>query len=219
MFDILYNPNRVKNWQILIVMLILNELLLLLIHETFEAKAVVTGFSNIPGNPEDLELYKNHGRNIYKYAMIFLPLILCLKYLLLGLFLQMPLTLQSRKMAFKKTLRVAMVASISQILSGVARFQYFLKEDPEHISGEVLQKVPLSIASLFETTALNQTLFFLINQFNMFEILWCFLIYKGLSYYQKGGSAQLKILVPLIWLILLFIQFLSMLFSYQLIGT
>ena len=219
MFDILYNPNRVKNWQVLIFMLILNELLLLLIHETFEAQLGVGGFSHIPGNSDDLELYKNHGRVIYKYAMIFLPLILCLKYLLLGLFLQMPLILQSRKIALKKTLRVAMVASISQILSGIARFQYFLKEDPDHVSGEVLQKVPMSLASLFETTDLNHTLFFLINQINMFEILWCFLIYKGLSYYQKGGSAQLKILVPLIWLILLFIQFLSVSFSNQLIGT
>ncbi len=218
MFDFLYNPNKVKNWQVLIFMLMLNELLLLLVYETFDSRLVIGGFSHMSENSADLELYKNPGRIIYNYALIFLPLIICLKYILLGLFLQMPFILQSRKMAFRKSLRVAMVASISQILLGVARFQYYLNEDLDHASSGDLHKIPLSIASLFETTSLNQTMFFLINQFNVFEILWCFLIYKGLLYYQKGGSAQLKLLVPLIWLTLLFIQFLLVLLSYQLIG-
>jgi len=217
MFDYLYDQKKIKNWQLLILLLIINEFLLFAVKETLEPGLVIGGFAHMPEKSSDLDTFKNHVQGVYRNALIFLPAIMMLKYILLTLFLQMPFAIQFKELIFSKSFRIIMVASIGQIMAGSVRYLVFVHNNLEPGSGRIQEKIPLGLASLMETESLNHATFFLLNQFNGFEIIWCFLLYKGLQFYQVDDNVNLRLMVPLIWLTLVFFQFLSVLISHQLI--
>ena len=110
-----------------------------------------------------------------------------------------------------------MIASFSQIFAGLARYAIFIKSNLEPGSGRIQEIIPLGAVSFFDISTLNTPTFFLLNQFNLFEVLWCLLIYHGLVYFRIDTRENLRRLVPIIWLTFVFLQFLSVLVSYQLI--
>lgn len=217
MKNLLFNHKFIKNWQLLILLLCLNEIMLIGVREALEPGFVIGGFVHMPEKSYDLETFKNHVKTVYRYALILLPFIMTLKYILLGLFLQMAFTIQFKDLPFKKSFRIVMIASFSQLFAGLARYAMFIKNNLEPGSGRIQEIIPFGIISFFDTSSLNPSTFFLLNQFNIFEIFWCLLIYQGLVYYRIDSRENLRRLIPIIWLTFVFLQFLSVLVSYQLI--
>jgi len=217
MKNLLFNHNIIRNWQLLILLLCLNEIMLIGVQEALEPGFVIGGFVHMPEKSYDLETFKNHVKTVYKYALILLPFIMTLKYMLLSLFLQMAFTVQFKDLPFTKSFRIIMIASFSQIFAGLARYAIFVNSNLEPGSGRIQEIIPLGIVSFFDISTLNPATFYLLNQFNMFEVIWCLLIYHGLDYFRIDTRETLKRLVPIIWLTFVFLQFLSVLVSYQLI--
>jgi hypothetical protein len=213
----LFNKDIIKNWQLLIFLLCLNEIMLIGVQEALEPGFVIGGFVHMPEKSYDLETFKHHVKIVYRYALILLPFIMTLKYFLLSLFLQMAFTIQFKDLPFIKSFRIIMIASFSQIFAGLARYAIFIKSNLEPGSGRIQEIIPLGAVSFFDISTLNTPTFFLLNQFNLFEVLWCLLIYHGLVYFRIDTRENLRRLVPIIWLTFVFLQFLSVLVSYQLI--
>ncbi len=217
MRKMLFNQNVIKNWQIFIVLLVINELLLLLVWEALEPGLVIGGSIYRPERYFHLNTIKNYFQSMYYYVLVLLPLLIGIKYFLLSLFLQMPFIVQFKDLAFNKALRIVLVASSSQILAGFARYIVFMQKDLGAEKVGIQERIPLGILSLIETEPLHQATVFLLNQFNLFEFIWCVLVYNGLIYYKADHHSKLRMLVPFIWLTLIFFQFLFILVSSQFI--
>jgi hypothetical protein len=202
----------------MIILLTLNELLLVAAKETLTTGPVFVRFAHLPEETAGLADIRDNLQTSYQYALIFLPVIMMLKFVFLSLVLQTGFAVQFKELSFSIALRVIMAASISQLLAGLARYIVVVSENPGRGSGRIQETIPFGVGAMIKIEKLNPELLFLVNQFNIFELLWCLLIYLGLSYYRTDEPQQLRLMVPLFWLTLVFFQFFFVLVSHQLLG-
>ena len=212
----LYNSRIIKTWQIFLILVALNELLLFRIASDHKVQIAITEMIELTERTPVITDRTFDQESIYRNAMIFLPVVLSIKYLLLGLFLQLAFVIQFKELRFKQSWRIALIASFAPFLAGLASFLNRLQTSGSEKSSD---HIPLGLLNFIETEHLNHATLFLLNQFNLFELLWCLLIYAGLKYYQIDNVRNLKLLVPAAWLMLVCLQFVILLVARQMTGA
>jgi hypothetical protein len=138
---------------------------------------------------------------------ILLPPTMLFRFAFVTFILQFPLLFYLDHIPFARVFRIVMIASVA--LSAGAMIQgYLLVSLPkEMITAERLNQMPLSVAGLMPSTcAVTPSTFMILNQFNIFELIWCLIIYHKFKTQMLLSSVDIILLISGAWLFLLILQ-------------
>ena len=195
----LYDQRKIKTWQVFILIILLNGLLLAVMRHNVRVDLIAGGLPEMQQKILSPDTSADLIDSIYLYSLIFLPAVLAVKYVFLSLLLQMVYVVRFKNLAFGKSLRIILIASVSQVLAGFARVLYPIRlvQNPHD---SIHEQIPFGIAAFFDQEIMSAGLFFVINQINVFEATWCLIIYSGLSYWGVEEKFKIKQVVILFWM-------------------
>jgi len=201
--------HSMANWQIFAVMLGLNFMLIWLvkgqvirtefIYHLFQEQVEITRLE------DQLELW----RGWFNLNFILVPLVLFLKFSFISFVLQFPLLFLLEDVAYRDIFRVVMIAQLAMLAAAIIQIAILYLKPLQAIDMENLGRMPLSLAGLTRHySALSLPAKAIINRFNVFELIWCLIIYYKLKSLLTLKSEDLIILVSGVWIFLLILQWL-----------
>jgi hypothetical protein len=203
------------NWQIYLGILVINILVAWLFKICIMTKDVYYDLLS-----EQIESYRidQYIELINRYSVwgiITIPITLFIKVLFISLLVQLPLLTKFVEIPFTKIFRIVLVASISLCAGLVAQFIYIYSIFLKGITPSMFIKYPLSLAQLVDNQKYDDSSIIVFNSINIFEILWIYLIYKGLANTKKIKKVDSAILVLCIWTVLLFLRWIAISYFYR----
>jgi len=105
-----------------------------------------------------------------------------------------------------RIIRLITIASAASTLASAAQLLLLSCIPPEDLEPGMLQALPLSLASVIAPANYSRSAFWMLGKINLFELLWCALLYKGLSATGQIKKDQALFLAALFWLSLLLLQ-------------
>jgi len=204
--EINFNEELFPNWQLFIYLAIINFLLTFMASQfIFTREFYYTIFS------DQMELiridkYVDIINRFSFWSLALLPLFLYIRYMVVAFILQLPMLFRFIEISFKYLFRWVMLASIALTLGQVVHYLNIYFTSREHLSGTLFKIQPLSLASTIvpEEYAFNTIV--ILNQFNIFDMLWGAVLYIGLLKTGKIKKLDALLLILSVWTFLLVIQ-------------
>jgi len=140
------------------------------------------------------------------WSLLLLPLFLFIRFTVVAFVLQIPLLFRYIEISFKYLFRWVMLASMVLTLGQVANFLNIYFTSPEHISATLFKIQPLSLATLINPEEYASNAIVILNQFNLFDMLWGAVLYLGLLKTGKIKKMDAFLLVLSVWTFLLVVQ-------------
>jgi hypothetical protein len=142
--------------------------------------------------------------SIWNYALA--PLLILVKILFLTLLIQTPLVFKFVDIPFKTLFRIMTQASFVMLASGMVATLWLMQYAGDGLTQEQLSFVPLSLTNLVEFRHYPLQLYSLMASINLFELLWGWVIVRGLVATKKLQALDAILVVLSIWTALLVIQ-------------
>ncbi len=202
-FEDLYAPN----WQIFAFLAVLNFLITFWAHRLIFTRDI---YYSLLSDQMELTRIDEFVKVLDQFSflsMLLIPLVLMLKYIIKTLLLQLPLLLRYIEISFKKMFRIVMLASIMLTLGQLVHYIWIYLTPVESITRELLTINPLSLAAIVGIENFPSSSVYVLNQCNIFEILWGLCIYFGLLSTNRIKKTDAGMLVFTIWTVLLFLQY------------
>ncbi len=202
-FEDLYAPNR----QIFAFLAVLNFLITFWAHRLIFTRDI---YYSLLSDQMELTRIDEFVKVLDQFSflsMLLIPLVLMLKYIIKTLLLQLPLLLRYIEISFKKMFRIVMLASIMLTLGQLVHYIWIYLTPVESITRELLTINPLSLAAIVGIENFPSSSVYVLNQCNIFEILWGLCIYFGLLSTNRIKKTDAGMLVFTIWTVLLFLQY------------
>jgi len=150
--------------------------------------------------------YFNFVRKISIFSYILVPIIIWIQLAFVTLLLQFPLVLKFIDIPFKKIFRVVAFAQISLVVMGLIKTFWLLHFQPSQITRQTLSFTPLSLTNFLDISAYPKSAVQVLNNFNVFSIIWCIVLINGLSNTKKIKKLDASILVVVVWTLILVFQ-------------
>ena len=141
-------------------------------------------------------------------SLIIIPIILSVKLLFSTLLLQLMLLLRYIEIKFSKLFRLIMFSSLILTSGQVAHFVQIYISSAENVTRKYLMVKPFALATFLETNAYPPSSLFVLNQCNVFEILWMGWIYHGLIQTGQIKKSEAALLSFNLWGVILFFHWL-----------
>lgn len=150
--------------------------------------------------------YFNFIRKISIWNYILLPAVIWIQITFVALLIQFPLVLKFIDIPFKRIFRIVAFAQIPLIFSRIIKTIWLMQFKPYQITEENLAFVPLAITNLIDTSLYSQSITGFLSHFNVFQILWGFILVKGLVSTDKLKKIDAALLVLIIWIVIMVFQ-------------
>jgi hypothetical protein len=199
----LYAPN----WQIFAFLSVLNFLITFWAHRLIFTKEIYYSLLSDQMEIVRIDEFVEVLERFSFLSMLLIPVVLLLKYIINTLILQLPLLLRNIEIPFKKMFRIVMLASIMLTLGQLLQYIWIYLTPLENITRELLTINPLSIAAVIGIENYPQSSVHILNQFNLFEILWGLCIYFGLLSTNQIKKTDAAMLIFTVWTVVLFLQY------------
>ncbi len=148
------------------------------------------------------------GFSKWQYAII--PLFILLRITLVTLMIQLPFVIKLQDIPFSKIFRVATLSLFSLIILNIVQTIFVIQMPSSDINQDSLSLIPLSIAALVDINKYSRPFYNLLGSFNIFELIWCFMVYLGLSRYIKVNKYDSVSIVISVWAFIEIFKFLLM---------
>jgi hypothetical protein len=204
--EIYFNGEFFPNWYIFFYLAIINFLIAFLASQfIFTREFYYTIFS------DQIELtridkYVDLVDRFSFWSLLMLPIFLLISYAVVAFILQIPLLFRYIEISFKYLFRWVMLASIALTLGQVVHFLNIYFTPAEQISERLFKIQPLSLATIINPEEYASNAIVILNQFNLFDMLWGLVLYFGLLKTGKIGKMDAFLLVLCVWTFLLFLQ-------------
>lgn len=136
------------------------------------------------------------------WGYVFLPLLILLRVTIVSLIIQLFFMLRLKEISFKKLFRIILIGYGILVLSSIIQLISLWITPLEDFSSESLALVPLSITNLLSTENISEVYRGLLNQINVFEILWIFIIALGLRIISGMKTNYASIVAVSVWLMI-----------------
>lgn len=196
----------IKTWQLFLLALVTNLFVTWFYNEHIVTREVYHALLSERMEADRIDDYFNFLKKVSLWGYAFQPVFLWLQITFFVLLIQMPLVLMFIEIPFQQLFRTLTYASLSMTASAFARTLWLYFFEPPEISLGILNVVPFSIASFLDELQYPLAAFTALNKFNPFEMIWCFIIYKGLTSAGKLEKPSAALLVLSIWTLLLALQ-------------
>jgi hypothetical protein len=140
---------------------------------------------------------------------ILLPVTMLIRFTLVSFILQFPLLFYLDDVPFARVFRIVMVASVSISAGSMIQGLLLLSEVNEMLTVERVNQMPFSVAGLIhKDSGISNSTFMVMNQFNVFELIWCIIIYYKFKAQLILRRVDIILLILGVWLFLLILQWL-----------
>jgi len=210
--EIYSNEDFFPNWHIFIYLSIINFLIAFLASQfIFTRDFYYTIFSDTM-ELSRIDKYVDFIDRFSFWSLLFLPLFLFIKFSVVALILQIPLLFRYIEISFKYLFRWVMFASLALTLGQVIHFLNIYLTAAKNVYASLFKILPLSLATLINPEEYSSNAIFILNQFNIFDMLWSTILYIGLTKTGKINKMDTIILILCIWTFLLGIQWMVLFF-------
>ena len=204
------------NWQIFTYLAIINFLIAFLASKfIFTREFYYTIFSD-QMELTRIDKYVDMVDRYTFWSILLIPFALFVRFAVVAFLIQIPLLIRYIEISFKYLFRWVMYASIALSIGQVVFFLniYFT---PEECLTKALFKVqPLSLATMIDAGEYASNSLVILNQFNLFDMLWALVLYFGLLKTGKIKKSDALLLVLCVWIFLLAVQWAILFFMEQL---
>lgn len=157
-------------------------------------------------------------KQMYIWGYAFMPLFTWLRIVFIALLLQMPLVLRFIDIPFRMLFRIVALASFLMILMQMGRMIYLSAIPEAAITVKELSYVPLSLTNFISVTDQASPAYAFFSHFNLFELGWLFILYKGLVETGKVKKFDASLVVLVMWTVILVLQWAVMLYVSKMNG-
>jgi hypothetical protein len=200
------NGEVFPNWQIFTYLAIINFLIAFLAKEfIFNREFYYTVFSD-QMELTRIDKYVDIVERFSFWSLLFIPLFLFIRLATVAFILQIPLLLRYIEISFKYLFRWVMYASVFLTTGQVIHFLkiYFAVE--KNLSKSIFQVQPVSLAAIVNPEEYTSDALVILNQFNLFDMLWVIVLYLGLLKTGKIKKMDAFLLVICVWIFMLSTQ-------------
>jgi len=210
--EIYVNEDFFPNWHIFIYLSIINFLIAFLASQfIFTRDFYYTLFSDTM-ELSRIDKYVDIIDRFSFWSLLLLPLFLFIKFSVVALILQIPLLFRYIEISFKYLFRWVMLASFALTLGQLVHFFNIYFTTAKNVCASLFKILPLSLATLINPEEYSSNTIFILNQFNMFDMLWSAVLFIGLIKTGKIKKMDAFILIVCIWTFLLGIQWIVLFF-------
>ncbi|RKY77979.1 hypothetical protein DRQ07_08100 [candidate division KSB1 bacterium] len=150
--------------------------------------------------------YFSYVKKISLFSYALAPLVLWIQLAFVTLLLQFPLVLKFIDIPFKKIFRITAFAQISLIVMAIIKTVWLLHFKPSQITAKTLSFTPFSITNLLDVNLYPKSALQILNNFNLFAVIWCIILIKGISDTGKIKKSDSVLLVLGVWAFILIFQ-------------
>lgn len=140
------------------------------------------------------------------WSYIAAPLFLWIQIAFVTLLLQFPLVIKFIDIPFKKVFRIATYAQIPLFASSFIKTVWLLQLKSHQITEEILTFVPFAITNFLDPELYAKSSLGILNKVNIFEIIWCIILIKGLIVTGKLRKRDALLIVLVTWTLILVFQ-------------
>ena len=201
-----FNGDFFPNWHIFIYLAIINFLIAFLASEfIFTREFYYTIFSD-QMELTRIDKYVDIIKRFSFWSILLFPIFLLIRYLVIALLLQIPLLIRYIEISFTYLFRWVMFASIVLTVGQIFYFLRIYFTVKEKISSSLFTIQPLSLATMINPDEYSSTAISILNQFNLFDMAWGFILYIGLLKTGKIKKIDAFLLVLCVWTFLFTVQ-------------
>jgi len=200
------NGEIFPNWHIFTFLAIFNFLIAFLASEFIFTRDFYYVIFSDQMEMTRIDQYVDIVKRFSFLSLLLIPLFLFIKFFVVSLILQIPLLIRFIEISFKTIFRWVMYASMALT---VGQMVYYIKLyfTPKNSISAVHFKIqPLSLAVIIDPEEYTSTAIIVLNQFNIFDIIWGIILYIGLLKTGKIKRIDAFFLVLCVWTFLLTIQ-------------
>ena len=201
-----FNGEFFPNWHIFIFLAIINFLIAFLASQFIFTKDFYYTIFSDQIELTRIDKYVDLVDRFSFWSLLLLPLFLLIRYAAVAFILQIPLLLRYIEISFKYLFRWVMLASMALTLGQVVKFLNIYYTSVEHISATLFKIQPLSLATIISPEEYASNAIVILNQFNLFDVLWGAILYLGLLKTGKIKKMDAFLLILYVWTFLLVVQ-------------
>ena len=201
-----------KTWHLFLIILIGIWMNTWILQKSIMTREVYRNLLSAQLDAYRIDDYLNFINKLSMLSYIFVPIILWVRLTFVTLLIQFPLIIQFIDISFKKIFRIVTFAQISILTGEILRTLWLLRLKPDQINEERLTLMPLAITAFFDGAFYPKLLFRMLNRFNVFEIVWCLILIKGLTSTGKLKRRDASLVVLIVWTLILVFQWALLLY-------
>lgn len=195
-----------KTWHIFLLVLAANLVLTYLFNTRFLTRDVYYHLLSDRLDTERIDMYFDLLHKVSLWGYLAQPLLLWIRISFVVLLIQMPLLLFWVDIPYRKLFRIVTTAHVAMIASSLSQVVWLACLEPTRITQGALSRIPLSVNSFLDPANYPVTAYAILGKVNIFEVIWCILIYKGLAATEKLKKDYTALLVFALWTMLLLFQ-------------
>ncbi len=197
---------KLKTWHLFLFVLISNIVLMWMYNEYILTREAYHNILSEQMGPARIDEYFDIFRKVSVWGYVAQPIILLIQITFIALLIQTPLVLFFIEIPFQYLFRLVTWASLMMTVSIFFRFLWLFSLQPFEISKKILSTMPFSINHLLDASKYPMTAYMILGKFNIFELLWCVVLYKGLVATGRIKKEYAALLIYSIWTVLLLFQ-------------
>ena len=198
---------KIQNWQIFCGLLILNLMIIWFYKECVFRYEI---FYNLLKDQIDLSRIEHQVEIIRRWFdlnYLLVPVTMLFRFTFVSFILQFPLLFILDHVPFDKIFRTVMIASLAISAGSIIQGLILFLQPIDMLDAQTLNQIPLSLANLVQNNGdLSNSTQMVINSFNLFEFIWCAIIYFKFKAQMILKDVDILLLIFGVWLFLLITQ-------------
>jgi len=196
------------NWRVFLCIIMLNLLISYLFQNFILTKSFYYHLLSQQIEDYRIEQYFDMVNKYSIWSYFTLPVVLLIKFSFLSLLFQFPLLIKFINIPFQQIFRMVMFASVAISLGSFLRFLHLYSIPSNEITHSIINIMPLSLTQFIDPNKYPNSSLSVFNSINVFEILWAYIIYRGIYLTGKIKKIDSVLLVLFIWTFLLITKWL-----------
>jgi len=193
-------------WQLFLLVLVANLIATWLYNDHILTRELYHNLLSDRLESSRIDEYFDFLHKVSRWGYLAQPVILWIQISFIVLLIQMPLLLFFIDIPYRRLFRIVTWCALAMIAAAFSRIIWLSLLQASEITQETLNMVPLSINSFLDSAEYHITTYAVLGKFNIFELLWCIMLYKGLSATEKLKKDNAALLVFILWTVLLLFQ-------------
>ena len=195
----IHEPKRLKTWQLFAILAAINLLVMLILNKFILTREVYYTLLSSRMETSRIDDYFSMINKFRLWGYLAAPVILWFKITLVALLIQLPLMIKFIEIPFKQIFRIVAWANSAMIILSIVNIIHLWNIPASEYTKNTMSFIPLSLMGLFHNLHFSAAAKGFINSINVFELLWVFVIYKGLSRTGKLEKIDSAIIASGVW--------------------
>jgi hypothetical protein len=204
--DLELNEEIFPNWQIFTYLAIINILIAILAKEFIFTREFYYSIFSDQMELTRIDKYVDIVRRFSFWSLLLIPVFLFIRYATVAFIIQIPLLIRYIEISYKYLFRWVMYASVILTMGQIVHFLNIYITSKEYLSKTLFKIQLFSLAMMINPDEYTSNALVILNQFNLFDLIWGLILYIGLLKSGKIKKMDAFLVILGVWTFLLAAQ-------------